>query len=103
MQVCTPSSCFCASCASCVPVPVRTILLGMQPIPPNQQQSLVERLTKMCGGAYSPETRRKYFITGPQWAASYRGQALFWAPAREPITFEDVIREFGKIGIGDWL
>src|SRR5437870_8947046 len=74
----------------------------MQPIPPNQQRSLVERLTKMCGGGYSPEIRRKYFISGPQWAAAYRGQALFWAPTREPITFEDVIREFGKIGIGYW-
>ena len=79
-----------------------SILLGMQPVAPNQQRSLVERLTKMCGGAYSPETRRKYFITGPQWAASYRGQALFYAPTRDPITFEDVIREFGKIGIGYW-
>src|SRR5438093_4005381 len=74
----------------------------MQPIPPNRQRSLVERLTKMCGGGYSPEIRRKYFISGPQWAAAYRGQALFWAPTREPITFEDVIREFGKIGIGYW-
>ncbi len=74
----------------------------MQPIPPNQQRSLVDRLTKMCGGAYSPEIRRKYFISGPQWAAAYQGQALFYAPTREPITFEDVIREFGKIGIGHW-
>ena len=74
----------------------------MQPIPPNQQQSLVERLTKMCGGGYSPETRRKYFITGPQWAAAYRGQALFYAPTREPIGYEQVIREFGKIGIAYW-
>ena len=55
-----------------------------------------------CGGAYSPETRRKYFITGPQWAASYQGQALFHAPTRCPIGFEDVIREYGKIGIGHW-
>ena len=56
----------------------------------------------MCGGAYSPETRRKYFISGPQWAAAYQGQALFFAPTRKPITFEDVIREFGRIGIGYW-
>src|SRR5690349_18260217 len=74
----------------------------MKPIPPNQQRSLVERLTKMCGGGYSPEVRRKYFISGPQWAAAYQGQALFYAPTREPVTFEDVIREFGKIGIGYW-
>jgi xylose isomerase len=74
----------------------------MQAIPPNQQQALVERLTKMCGGAYSPEIRRKYFISGPQWAAAYQGQALFFAPTRKPITFEDVIREFGRIGIGYW-
>src|SRR5688572_11778853 len=74
----------------------------MQSVPPNQQQALVERLTKMCGGAYSPETRRRYFISGPQWAAAYQGQALFYAPTRKPITFEDVIREFGKIGIGYW-
>ena len=56
----------------------------------------------MCGGAYSAETRRKYFISGPQWAAAYQGQALFFAPTRKPITFEDVIREFGRIGIGYW-
>ena len=56
----------------------------------------------MCGGAYSPETRRKYFISGPQWAAAYQGQALFYAPTRKPITFEDVIREYGKIGIAHW-
>src|SRR5438552_3941991 len=74
----------------------------MQPVPPNQQQALVERLTNMCGGGYSPETRRKYFISGPQWAAAYQGQALFYAPTRKPITFEDVIREFGKIGIAYW-
>src|SRR5262245_43203618 len=74
----------------------------MQPIPPNQQRALVDRLAKMCGGGYSPEIRRKYFISGPQWAAAYQGQALFYAPTRHPITFEDVIREFGKIGIGYW-
>jgi xylose isomerase len=74
----------------------------MQPIPPNQQQALVDRLMKMCGGAYTPEVRRKYFISGPQWAAAYQGQALFYAPTREPVTFETVIREFGKIGIAWW-
>src|SRR5215470_5455125 len=74
----------------------------MQPIPSDQQRSLVERLSKMCGGGYSPETRRKYFISGPQWAAAYQGQALFYAPTRAPITYEDVIREFGKIGIAYW-
>ena len=74
----------------------------MQAVPPNQQQALVERLTKMCGGAYSPETRRKYFISGPQWAAAYQGQALFFAPTRKPITYEDVIRELGRIGVGYW-
>src|SRR5499433_3139314 len=74
----------------------------MQPIPPNQQRALVDRLAKMCGGGYTPEVRRKYFISGPQWAAAYQGQALFYAPTREPITFEHVIREFGKIGIGYW-
>lgn len=74
----------------------------MKPVPPNQQQALVERLMQACGGAYPPETRRKYFISGPQWAAAYRGQALFHAPTRAPIGFEEVIREYGKIGIGHW-
>src|SRR5947207_1929356 len=74
----------------------------MKPIPENQQQSLVERLMSACGGAYSPETRRKYFITGPQWAAAYEGHALFHAPTREPVGFEQVIREYAKIGIGYW-
>ncbi len=74
----------------------------MKPVPPNQQRALVDRLMQACGGAYPPETRRKYFISGPQWAASYQGQALFHAPTRYAIGFEDVIREYGKIGIGHW-
>lgn len=55
-----------------------------------------------CGGAYSPQTRRKYFISGPQWAAAYQGQALFHAPTREPVEFEEVIRKYAEIGIGYW-
>src|SRR5690349_12834869 len=74
----------------------------MQPVPVNQQQALVSRLMKACGGAYSPETRRKYYISGPQWAAAYEGQALFHAPTRPPIGFEEVIRHYGKIGIPYW-
>ncbi|MEZ5400458.1 MAG: TIM barrel protein [Bryobacteraceae bacterium] len=74
----------------------------MPPIPPNQQQSLVERLTAACGGAYSPEQRRRYFLTGPQWAAAYEGNALFHAPTREAIGFERVIEEYARIGIGHW-
>ena len=73
-----------------------------KPIPVEQQGPLVERLMQACGGSYSPETRRKYFITGPQWAAAYEGHALFHAPTREPVGFEEVIREYGKIGIGWW-
>src|SRR5579872_1332547 len=74
----------------------------MQPVPINQQQSLIDRLMTACGGAYSPETRRKYYISGPQWAAAYQGQALFHAPTRHAIDFEEVIREYAKIGIGYW-
>jgi xylose isomerase len=74
----------------------------MQPIPPNQQQALVERLTQACGGAYTPEQRRKYFLTGPQWAAAYPGHSLFQAPTRAEIGFDDVIREYARIGIGYW-
>src|SRR5260221_13153504 len=74
----------------------------MKPVPVNQQQALVERLMAACGGAYSPQTRRKYFISGPQWAAAYQGQALFHAPTRKPIGFERVIEEYAKIGIGHW-
>jgi len=74
----------------------------MKPVPTTKQQALVDRLTKACGGAYSPKIRRKYYISGPQWAAAYQGQALFHAPTREPVGFEDVIREYAKIGIGHW-
>jgi xylose isomerase len=56
----------------------------------------------MCGGHYRPDERRKYFVSGPQWAAAYQGQALFYAPTRASITFEQVIEEFGRIGIGHW-
>jgi len=75
---------------------------GMNPIPINEQQSLVARLMQACGGSYSPETRRKYFISGPQWAAAYQGQALFHAPTRQPVGFEEVIRNYAEIGIGHW-
>jgi len=56
----------------------------------------------MCGGRFAPEVRRKYFLSGPQWAAAYRGQALFHAPTREPVTYREVIHEFGKLGIRCW-
>ena len=74
----------------------------MKPVPLDQQQSLVERLMQACGGAYPPATRRKYFITGPQWAAAYEGHALFHAPTRSPVGFEEVIRQYGRLGIGYW-
>ncbi len=74
----------------------------MKPVPPDQQQSLVERLAKACGGGYSPEMRRKFYISGPQWAAAYEGQALFHAPTRKPSNFEEVIRHYAEIGIGYW-
>jgi xylose isomerase len=71
-------------------------------IPQEKQIALVDRLTNACGGSYSPEVRRRYFITGPQWAPAYEGQAVFHAPVRNPITFEKVIEEYGKVGIGYW-
>src|SRR5579863_471206 len=74
----------------------------MQPVPIDQQQALVSRLMHQCGGSYSPQTRRKYYISGPQWAAAYQGQALFHAPTRPPIGFEEVIRKYAEIGIGHW-
>ncbi len=74
----------------------------MTAIPIEKQQSLVERLAAACGGSYSPEARRKHFITGPQWAGAYEGHALFHAPTREPVSFERVIEEYAKIGIGWW-
>lgn len=73
-----------------------------RPVPADQQQALVERLMKACGGGYDPATRRKYYISGPQWAAAYQGQALFHAPTREPVGFEEVIRRYAEIGIGYW-
>src|SRR5436305_12177980 len=74
----------------------------MKPVTANKQPALVDRLTKACGGSYSPKARRQYYITGPQWAAAYQGQALFHAPTREPVEFEEVIREYARIGIGHW-
>jgi xylose isomerase len=74
----------------------------MTPVTVNQQQALVSRLTKACGGSYSPETRRKYFLSGPQWAAAYQGQALFHAPTRDETGFELVIRKYAEVGVGHW-
>jgi xylose isomerase len=72
------------------------------PIAPSEQQPLIDRLVGMCGGGYTPETRRKYFISGPQWAAAYEGHALFHAPTRTPVSFEEVIRHLGELGIPCW-
>jgi xylose isomerase len=74
----------------------------MTPVSPAEQQKMVARLIGACGGGYPPEVRRKYFISGPQWAAAYEGHALFHAPTRPPIGFEEVIRHYGEIGIPCW-
>ena len=66
------------------------------------QRSLIDRLTAACGGSYPPEVRRRYFISGPQWAAAYEGQALFHAPTRQPVSYREVIRQYSRIGIGHW-
>ncbi|MBM3812325.1 MAG: TIM barrel protein [Acidimicrobiia bacterium] len=74
----------------------------MKPVLAKDQTALVDRLKGACGGAYTPAQRRKYFLTGPQWAAAYEGHALFHAPTRRPVGYEEVIREYAKIGIGHW-
>ncbi|MEP6961700.1 MAG: hypothetical protein ABI995_06470, partial [Acidobacteriota bacterium] len=68
----------------------------------SSQQALVSRLMQSCGGSYPPETRRKYYISGPQWAAAYEGHALFHAPTRPPLGFAEVIRKYGELGIAHW-
>jgi xylose isomerase len=68
----------------------------------SDQKALVSRLMKSCGGFYTAEQRRKYFISGPQWAAAYQGQALFHAPTRPAIGFEEIIQKYAEIGIGYW-
>ena len=73
-----------------------------QQISSEDQRSLVDRLMSACGGSYSPEVRRRLFISGPQWAAAYRGQALFHAPVRRTLSADEVIRNFAEIGIGFW-
>ncbi len=74
----------------------------MAPIAREKQRSLIDRLVAVSGGSYSPEERRKHFISGPQWAGAYEGQALFHAPTREPVGFEEVIRNLGEIGVRCW-
>lgn len=69
---------------------------------PEEQRALVDRLTTACGGSYSPKVRRNYFISGPQWAASYQGQALFHAPTRDAVQPAEVIERLAEIGIGWW-
>ena len=74
----------------------------MAPIAKEKQRSLIDRLVAVSGGNYSPEERRKYYISGPQWAGAYEGQALFHAPTREPVGFEEVIRNLGELGVSCW-
>lgn len=73
-----------------------------EPVSQKDQRALVDRLMAACGGSYPPETRRKFFISGPQWAASYQGQALFHAPTRSPVQPGEVIERLAEIGIGWW-
>jgi len=74
----------------------------MTPIALDKQQALVDRLMQACGGSYSPDVRRRYFITGPQWAVAYEGQALFHAPTRSPISFDQVMEGYSKVGVNYW-
>ncbi|HWR50498.1 MAG TPA: TIM barrel protein [Bryobacteraceae bacterium] len=74
----------------------------MEPVAVNQQQALVKRLVNACGGSYPPDVRRNFYISGPQWAAAYQGQALFHAPTRTPVTYEQVIDKWAEIGIAHW-
>jgi xylose isomerase len=74
----------------------------MEPVPQDKQKALVDRLMLACGSSYSPEVRRRYFITGPQWAVAYEGQALFHAPTRALIGFEQVIQEYASVGVDYW-
>ena len=69
---------------------------------PADQRAITDRLMELSGGSYTPEQRRKYYISGPQWAGAYEGQALFHAQTREPVGFEDVIRHLGELGIRCW-
>ncbi|MBV9402042.1 MAG: TIM barrel protein [Bryobacterales bacterium] len=62
----------------------------------------MSRLMQACGGSYNRETRHKYYISGPQWAAAYTGHALFHAPTRPEIGFGEVMRKYGEIGIRYW-
>lgn len=73
-----------------------------EPVSQKDQRALVDRLMAACGGSYPPETRRKFFISGPQWAAAYQGQALFHAPTRDPVRPPEVIERLAEIGIGWW-
>ncbi len=66
------------------------------------QRALVDRLRSACGGSYPPEVRRQFFISGPQWAAAYQGQALFHGPTRRPVPPAEVIERLAEIGIGWW-
>ena len=61
------------------------VYLMFMPIPRDKQRPLVDRLMKATGGAYTPKQRRKYFISGPQWAGAYEGHALFHAATRTPV------------------
>jgi len=68
----------------------------------HEQHALVDRLVFARGGSYPPDIRRRFFISGPQWAAAYRGQVLFHGPTREPVEPSEVIRHFSEISIGWW-
>lgn len=73
-----------------------------RPVSQEDQRALVDRLMIACRGSYPPEVRRKFFISGPQWAAAYQGQALFHAPTRASLQPAEVIERLAGIGINWW-
>jgi xylose isomerase len=78
----------------------------MKPVPVSEQPALVERLMKACGGAYSPQTRRKYFITARQWAYRAYLHELMWGGAPRAALARALLAGqlwHFDVNDGDWL
>ena len=86
------------------PKPFRCDILRpkMPPVPPDQQQALVSRSDGSLRRRVLARDAPQVLHLRPAVGGRIRRQALFHAPTRTPVGFEEVIREYGKIGIGYW-
>ena len=74
----------------------------MKPIPPNQQQASSSGSCRLAAALTARRRAANTSSRGRSGRPPIRARRCFTRPPAQPIGFEDVIREYAKIGIGHW-